>query len=161
MLLWAGGTVAAILHLMIEQNWMFSRIKTPCKALVKARSAVKRSSGSSQSRPILGRRKYKCTALIDFDWKLTYRASIRHVKCFCPHRKMDSEFSPELLEIAQRVYDEHRYYIPCAPGMVNQIYRNGFLPKKTIDKDHHIRMQSSENYYREYEDTMLSCQPAK
>ena len=38
---------------------------------------------------------------------------------------MESEFSPEVLELSQRMYDENRHYIPIAPGMVNQIYRNG------------------------------------
>ena len=74
---------------------------------------------------------------------------------------MDSKLSPEVLKIAQRVYDEHRYYIHIAPGMVNQVYRYGLLTKKTIDKDNYIRMKGSKNYYREYVGISLSYQWAK
>ena len=69
---------------------------------------------------------------------------------------MESKFSPEMLELARRIYDEHRHYVPIAPGMVNQIYRNGLLTKKTIDGDGYIRMHGSENYYREYVNTRSS-----
>lgn len=61
----------------------------------------------------------------------------------------ESEVTPEILEIARRVYDELRYYVPIATGMVDQVRRNGLLTKKTIDGDHHIKMEGSKNYYRE------------
>lgn len=61
-----------------------------------------------------------------------------------------SEFSPEVRALARRIYDENRYYVPIASGMVNQVYRNGFLTKKTIDGDRLIRMEGSKNYYPEY-----------
>ncbi|KAL8687117.1 MAG: hypothetical protein Q9218_006622, partial [Villophora microphyllina] len=65
---------------------------------------------------------------------------------------IESKLSPEMRELARRIYDEHRHYVPIAPGMVNQVYRNGLIAKKTIDRDHYIRMQGSKNYYREYVD---------
>ncbi|KAL8660125.1 MAG: hypothetical protein Q9202_006781 [Teloschistes flavicans] len=58
-----------------------------------------------------------------------------------------SEFSPEVRALARRIYNENRYYVPIASGMVNQIYRNGFLTKKTIDGDRLTRMEASKNYY--------------
>lgn len=69
---------------------------------------------------------------------------------------MESGISPEASELIRRVYDKNRKYVPVAPGMVNQIYRNGLLTKKTIDGDGYIRMHSSQNYYREYVNTGLS-----
>ena len=63
---------------------------------------------------------------------------------------MDSRISPEAQKVIQRSYDKQRKYVHIAPGMVNQIYRNGLLSKKTIDRDGYIRMKGSKNYHREY-----------
>jgi hypothetical protein len=57
---------------------------------------------------------------------------------------------PRVMELARRVYDELRMYVPIASGMENQIRRNGLLPKKTLDGDNFIRMTRTRNYYREY-----------
>jgi hypothetical protein len=66
------------------------------------------------------------------------------------------KFMKEELEFARRVYYEHRQYVPITPGMSNQIYRNGFLSKKTLDGDGYTCMQGSKNYYREYVPFILS-----
>jgi hypothetical protein len=59
------------------------------------------------------------------------------------------KFSPEMLKIAREVYDKNRIYVQYAPGMRNQIYRNGFLTKKSLDGDGYIRAKGTNNYYRE------------
>jgi len=56
---------------------------------------------------------------------------------------------PNIMEVVKRAYDENRMFVPIAPGMSNQIYRNGLLTKKTVDKDNFIRMTKSKRYYRE------------
>lgn len=43
------------------------------------------------------------------------------------------ELNASEMELARRVYDENRMYVQIAPGMKNQIYRCGLLPKKTLD----------------------------
>lgn len=60
------------------------------------------------------------------------------------------KFTKEELELARQIYGKSRYYVHTAPGMLNQIYRNGLLPKKTLDGDGYTRMHGSKNYYREY-----------
>ena len=70
--------------------------------------------------------------------------------------KNKRKFTKEELELARQIYDEHRQYVPIAPGMSNQIYRNGLLSKKTLDGDGYTRMKGSKNYYREYVPFMFS-----
>lgn len=69
-----------------------------------------------------------------------------------PKVKVDNTRTRETLidEVARRLYDENRKFVYTAPGMANQIYRNGILTKKTLDGDGVIRMKGSNNYYREY-----------
>ena len=59
------------------------------------------------------------------------------------------EFSEAELTVARRVYDQMRTFVAVPASMMNQIYRNGILTKKTIDGSGSTRMVGSRNYWRE------------
>ena len=58
-------------------------------------------------------------------------------------------FSEAELELARIVYDKARHFISVPASMLDQVYRNGFVNKKTIDGSRSIRMHGSRNDYRE------------
>ena len=64
--------------------------------------------------------------------------------------EIQNEREKRLDAVARRVYDEMRHFIFVPEGMVNQVYRYGFLPsKKSIDGSGYTRMHGPRNYWRE------------
>lgn len=59
------------------------------------------------------------------------------------------EFSEAELELARLVYDQGRHFFAIPASMLDQVHRNGILPKKTADGSGSTQMHGSRNYYRE------------
>ncbi len=59
-----------------------------------------------------------------------------------------TEDKGKLREFARDVYDQMRHFVEVPHGLLNQVYRQGLIPKKA-GKDGYIRMRGSRRYHRE------------
>lgn len=63
--------------------------------------------------------------------------------------EIETEREKGIKALARQVYDEGRRFVFVPQGMVNQVHRYGFLPKKSIDGSGYTRMHGPRNYWRE------------
>ncbi len=66
-----------------------------------------------------------------------------------PRRNYKDLTEEEIERISSRVYDELRHFTLVPKSMEAQVFRNGFLSKKTIDGSGSMRFHGSRKYWKE------------